>query len=277
MVRYFCVVAPGAVGDLGYDYLIAIAGIAKLRAIPIGPAAALGYEQRWWRASRLFTTPIDQPFVNVVCAMPGLEMGTRAPAHTMATKDGLPPELRAILGPDADRAAARHAKDGDDELVYEPKGAFAGLWTAKVKNIAITQIGAQPIAAGELVALAKYDLVICPMPADSHTLADMGLSAVHLAAHRPAAIMAAIEAVCGSAITATTAGSPDTGEPRATTSSRSTASTTSSSRSPSTATSSEVPSPATPPSIRSPDPTPRSWAGRTWRSITRLLGFSPPS
>ncbi len=39
-----------------------------MRALPIGPAAALGFEQRWWRCGDLFTVPLELPYMNVVSA-----------------------------------------------------------------------------------------------------------------------------------------------------------------------------------------------------------------
>src|SRR5271154_5548278 len=76
MLRYFCRVAPGEMGDIGYRYLVELRRLSiATRALPIGPAAALGFERRWYDISSSFTVPMVIPFVNIVCAPLGMLMG----------------------------------------------------------------------------------------------------------------------------------------------------------------------------------------------------------
>jgi hypothetical protein len=285
MLRYFCVVAPGVAGDVGYGYMTAIAATgARIRALPIGPAAALGFEKRWWAAGHLFTVPLTPPFVNVVCAPIGMAMGMRAPAGALATKDDLPSDLPPDVREFMLRGAAKAAADSGP-AVYEPQTVFSGLYTVGCKNIAIVdrlegdfvvvgeRTGRVPDAR-ERAALGRYDRVICSKAADAVVLNGYGIDRVTTIAAGDIDLVR-LEEICGCEfdISATTAGSPATPAPPATTSSRSTTPATSSSRSPSSATSSPVPSlairPWTPWRLGSIS----AWASRTWRSITRRLAF----
>jgi hypothetical protein len=273
MIRYFCLVAGGPVGDLGYAYLTALrtTGV-PLRAIPIG-GATFGVEKRWTDVSTLFAVPMTLPYLNVVCATAGMPMGTRAVSSSFSSSNDLPAELRRVLGPHAVREA----------VIYEPKTALEGLFTVGCKNIAILRALPLP-AAREITALLQYDLVLCPTAQDVAELAALGIVATHMP---PSAdgLLHILEELCGSDTFATTTPSLATAAPPATTCSPSTASTASSSRSsPSAAetaarrshqlTSYDPLNRGTQPSIRSLCRGLTSLAQRTWRSIMRLLGHS---
>lgn len=267
MLRYFCLVAAGPVGDLGYAYMTALrtTGI-RLRAIPIG-GAVFGADDRWTKISELFAVPMSVPYVNVVCAAAGVTMGSRTAASSFSNARDLPAELQRVLGPQAERPVV---------VVYEPKTAFAGLYTVGCKNVAILR--ALPLPDGkEVTALMQYDRVLCPTAADCEALSQLGISAQQMP---PSAdgLRYMLEELCGSDTFATTAPSPATDAPPATTSSPSTASTASSSRSSRSAAASSLSrrgSPSDPLSrgmalsIRSSFRGLWSLVRRMWRSITR--------
>jgi len=264
MVRFFCAVAAGPVGDLGYHYLVACRDTgAKVRALPIGPAS-FGIEKRWYDVSSLFATPMALPFINIVCASSGMPMGMRTPASAFSTSAELDPELRRVLGPFAGR---------DPVVTYEPATALAGLYTARCKaNIAIVR--AMPLPdENELAALRKYDRVICPNVTDVDLLVSCGVAAIQITPTPDAIALVLKEMGCEFDTTATTpslavlAGQPGT------TSSRSTKSTTSSSRSRALAKGSPAQSPGTKALTPSPALTTTSWVSRMWRFITRLFAF----
>jgi len=175
MIRFFLQVAPGEMGDVPYGYLRAIAQIdIPVRAIPIGPAAAMNAERRWYDLSRLFMEPMriraagELEHVNVVCAPLGTMLGVRAPMRAMGGTGDLvkqeggvtdvmhfPRDLKASLG-------VVDAKTPD--VVYEPATAFSGMWTKGYRNVAIiTNDFLEPVAmpsASELRMLGDYDLII---------------------------------------------------------------------------------------------------------------------
>jgi hypothetical protein len=277
MLRYFCVVAPGAAGDMGHAYLQALVATGiRVRALPIGGAAAMNAERRWYELGKLFTTPMA-PFVNIVCAPPGLQLGTRTPMTAMGgTRDLVkqegrttdvmvfPPELRELLGPQ---------KDASD-IVYEPQTALAGLYTVGCKNVAIVYGGAPD--AVELEVLGNYDLVIVTDPDAAGFRASKGqISSTALYVPPDATQLAGhLEEICGFGTSATMESSPATDAPPATTWLRSDEWLASSSKSPSSVTPDPSPqSLATATSTSSRFRGIRSWAHRTWRSITRSLVF----
>jgi hypothetical protein len=277
MIRFFCQVAPSPLGDLGYEYLTALASRVQVRAIPIGPAAALGFEKRWWRAGNLFTVPLAVPYVNVVCVLTGTAMGVRAPAATMGTADDLPddlpPELRAAMVRGARKSAAREG--GAKPLVYEPTTVLEGMYTVGCKNVAIVLLGPARLDEKEIATLTKYDLVISPRVSDVSTLAAAGVQAVHLEAYRADDLVNQLElaCLCSFDITATSAPSTGSDAPRATTSARSSTTATSTSTSRRSATHGEHPTsnPASEPSTTTSGSP--SMASPMWRSFIRRLAF----
>jgi hypothetical protein len=291
MLRYFCLVAAGQHGDLGYAYLRALEATSiRVRALPIGPASAIGTEKRWYELGGLFTTPMSIPFVNIVCAPCGLMLGTRAPMKALggtsdlAKQDGqtrdvmvFPPELRAVLGPQKDAP----------EAVYEPQTAFSGLHTSSCSwNVAIVTDDFRDdpssseslkvsLSESEVRALERYDQVICAHDGTARILASRGVRAVHLAPPDDELEVLELEGLCSpSDTTATTARSAATAARPAITWLRSTPSTASSSRSPSSETRSPRQSRDTSTSTDSPSPGSESPPkSLTWRSIIRRLAF----
>ncbi len=165
MVRYFCVVGPTGlqVSDLGFSYLQEmVSQHVRVRALPIGASGAFCSERRWYMLGDAFTRPMSLPFINVVCARCGDTLGTRMPAARFARADAVPPELREVLGPIAERTA----------IEYEPQTVIAGLFTINVKNVAIIT-GAPD--EHETVALRAYDAVICAQPRAAEVLAACGV------------------------------------------------------------------------------------------------------
>lgn len=157
MIRYFCRVAPGEAGDVSYLYLSELRRLSiPTRALPIGGAAALGFDRRWFDIGDSFTVAMAIPFINIVCAPLGMLLGTRTPLTAMGTSTDLPHELGQVLGPSARRTQAAPT------LVYEPQTAFVGLHTAGARNIAIVDGALDSPGETEIAALKRYDLVIVP-------------------------------------------------------------------------------------------------------------------
>jgi hypothetical protein len=160
MVRYWCVVGPGPAGDLGHACLSQLADRGFLvRAVPIGPYA-MGVERRWFHLSGLFATPQAVPFLNVVCAPAGLELGRPVNVRAFADHGTLPAQLAKALGTPGespDRARL-------DDVIYQPQTALAQLHTARTLNIALVVDTGEPDNTSSLEleapALAKYDLVV---------------------------------------------------------------------------------------------------------------------
>lgn len=296
MVRFYCVVAPGELGDLGYAYLRALADAGvKVRGLPLSAAAGMAVERRWWDLKALFTVPLEVPYINVICTRPGGTMGVRAQVGTLGTKDDLPddlpPELRRVMVGNALKASK-------SRIVYDPKPVLTGMLTVGCKNVAIITANPRP-TPDELVALGKYDLVICPTGHDQEQLAELGVTAQLIPIHAltglerggdpyralseagRADLVVAFGRLCASGTTLTMVPSAATAGPRGTISPPLTSTpTTSSSRSSASIRTSRAPKISTPTSTdfasddSAPCPTePPGTARRMWRSITRLLGF----
>ena len=175
MIRFFCPVVPGPAGDAGYEALVALSARFPVRAIPIG-SADFACEPRWWAISHLFTAELRRPFVNVVCAPPGLILGARmevgrggglptalaeniAACERLGQRLGLPDPLESAML----RPPPREA------VVYEPATALAGLRTAGCLNIAILPNGprcfSDELEPADVEAvqreLADYDAAFC--------------------------------------------------------------------------------------------------------------------
>lgn len=199
MVRFFCLVTDGTEGDLSYSYLRAIEASGRtVRAIPIG-AHGISDEARWDELGALFLTPVVAPYVNVVCAHAGMLLGTRTPIE-LGREEDLPPELRSMLGVPVRLARATPA------LVYQPQTAFSGLLTLGCPNVAILQSRPNPDEAEALV-LARYDVVICPTPADAQVLGLLGVKAIYLPPTADMLRRVIEELCCASGITAILANS----------------------------------------------------------------------
>jgi hypothetical protein len=201
MIRFFCPVAPGALGDLPFAYLEALHGTGRaLRAQSIG-MAAFDAERRWYRLAHLFATPMWSPFVNVVCARPGLMLGTAMPVSALAptrdsdTQAALGALERALGGPITER----------ERLIYQPKTALVGLYTVGVKNVAITSAAPDPSAL-ELEALARYDAVVTVGTGDRdrllQLLGERHPRVVHVSP-RASDLAALLDDLCGSSTSAT--------------------------------------------------------------------------
>lgn len=199
MVRFFCLVTEGTEGDLSYSYLRAIEATGTtVRAIPIG-AHGISDEARWDELGALFLTPVVAPFINVVCAHAGMLLGTRTPLE-LGREEDLPAELRSMLG-----APVRLAR-ATPPLVYQPQTAFSGLLTIGCANVAILQSRPYPDEA-EARVLARYDLVICPTPADALALGNLGVKAIYLPPTADMLRRVIEELQCASGITAISASS----------------------------------------------------------------------
>ena len=165
MIRFFCVVGPkGRTApwwpDISYEYLWAFKKAnLPIRALPIGgtflgqtrdmcPSCGLSALEagqcvrccadveiwsHWGGLAPLFSTPMEDEFINVVCAPVGLSLGTEQTIRQF------------------------HAEAKSDTVVYTPETALSGLYTADHVNIAITDDG-----EGEEDILSKYVLVTRP-------------------------------------------------------------------------------------------------------------------
>ncbi len=175
-LRFFCCVAPGPVGEVPLRYLEALVGtgIPTLTA-PIGLAFMGVMGPRWQALSHTFTTELVEPYVNIVCAPPGLLMGSPIRASDMQMSASERAELISdglALPP----APAEHGEDAD-EIVYVPHTALAGLYTVGVPNIAITDTRPKPPDANEIRALAQYNRVVCSNTKDVVALRALGVDA----------------------------------------------------------------------------------------------------
>ena len=161
-----------------------------MRAQSIGVCPLVG---RWSYGAHLFATPLDAPYVNVVCAPFGYMMGERVTAAQMARSDNCPPALRAIMA----------EKEGPgDEFVYEPQDALCGLYTVGCKNIAIISAASGVPSEREVACMRKYDAIICPTAADYWTIVNLDLPARHIEPTAKA-LTELLGELCGSVITAT--------------------------------------------------------------------------
>lgn len=259
-------VSDGTEGDLAYSYLRAIQSTGRsLRAIPIG-AIGISDEERWEAAGGLFLEPVVAPFVNFVCAAPGLLMGTRTPLD-LGREEDLPAELRIALG-----GQARTPRATPGMLVYQPQTAISGLLTVGCPNVAILQSRPRP-GDNEIRALARYDRVICPTPADALVLNHLGVKAIYLPP-RADFMGRLLEELCNeSGTTATTQSSLAMDALLEITSSPFTAPEEWRSRSETSPEGSSVPSGDTPSSTSSSSPAAVGWTRWMWRSITRTLWF----
>lgn len=289
MLRYFTLVAPGELGDVGYAYLRALEDTGLLvRALPIGPATAMASEKRWYDVGHLFTVPMAIPFVNVVCAPLGFLMGTRAPVASLAGTGDLAKQdgrVRDVMVfPEGARAAVAQLLGGStakahEDVIYEPVTAFSGLHTAgAAKNIAIVIDSPPDPTEAELAALERYDWVFTPKHEDGLVLKALGIrSVVHLPPDATALASFLLEEACASATSAPTTGSTATGAPPATTWLRSTPRVqTSSSKSRSLGTEDATPPrPGTRTSIasRSPGTKPTTVLRLMWSWLMRRLAF----
>jgi len=171
IVRFFCSVGPSNASvkpwwpDISFEYLSALtqAGI-MVRALPIG-ATYLQFPRtpewdHWRTLQSVFYEPLAEQYVNVVCCQPGVEMGKK-----MREGDFFP--------------GAEHSKKHND-VVYEPQTAIEGLWTAGMRNVAITNARPDdPPSRDEVETLKKYDAVLCPYGLDTLVLRSVGVIADH--------------------------------------------------------------------------------------------------
>lgn len=143
-VRYFCQLTLEDAPLPAVAYLGALAntpwGVRALSIFgmpsPVGP---------WEPLARLFATPMASQYLNVVCALPGMPMG--APKRAS--------EMGGGMGPRGFEPRA------SNDIVYRPQTALIGLFTAGVKNVAITVPPPKDsISDEEWQALARYDLVV---------------------------------------------------------------------------------------------------------------------
>jgi len=265
MIRFFCHADAKAAGDLSYSYLRAFdATGTSVRAIAIfGVDLAADGNARWEAESRLFVTPIQSSYINVVCAPAGMLWGMTNAADLSHASD-LPVEL--ALGPSAPRAP----RATPDAAYNQQKTAFSGLFTVGCRNVAILTSKAEPDAK-ESRALSLYDLVVCPTPADALLLVNLGVKATYLPPHA-AYMTKMIEGLCSeSGTTAITPNSLAMDALREITSSPFTVPEEWRSRSETSPEGSSVPSGDTPSSTSSSSPAAVGWPRRMWRSITRTL------
>jgi hypothetical protein len=265
MIRYFCVVAHGPVGDLSREYLAELQGCGRpVRAIPIGPACPEG----WGPLARLFVTDLSEPFVNIVCAPPGFLMGGRMSSRDMIPGTGVDPRELDVQDVGKVLAELAHIKvEPGREVIYEPQTALGGIYTVGCKNVAITGIVPRGPDPKEVFALQRYDAIIAPTRADTEGLRALGLDAVHMPSDR-SQLRELLDDLCGSVTTVTSPGSPATAAQPTTTSKRSTSTPTTKSKSSRSATAEPSSSRAIT-SLRGSSG--GSFLSRMWRSITRLL------
>lgn len=164
-IRYFCQLTLEDAPLPSIAYLAALAQTTwGVRALSIfGMPAPVG---PWAPYAALFATPVAPVYLNVVCALPGMPMGTPRKASELAG---------SMRGP----GGLTHAA-GKDDVVYLPQTALAGLFTVGVKNVAITVPPPRDsISDEEWRALERYDLVVTPTETMAELLeTDHGVKAV---------------------------------------------------------------------------------------------------
>lgn len=199
-IRFFCVLGPrggksvkGWWPDVSWLYLKAlIDGEFAVRALPIGasymniPPSDPGW-RHWKKVMHLFTEQLDADYVNVVCAPPGMVMGSRktrgqlSPARMEELDNMVPGHPGAgAVAVHREMTAAAAASDAE-EVVYEPSTALSSLWTEGKKNIAITGVSPKPPDENEIEALSRYDHVLSPTPNGAMALVQAGVDAIRLA------------------------------------------------------------------------------------------------
>jgi hypothetical protein len=170
-------VVPGPAGEVPRRYLQALVdtGIPTL-AIPIGGAFVGGLPPEWRALSGTFITDLEHPYVNIVCAPPGLLMGSPLRASDMQLSA---PERAQLVSDGLNVPPAPVAQGAEaDELIYVPQTALSGLYTVGVPNIAITDTRPKPPDAHEIRALAQYDRVCCHSQGDWKALTRLGVEAL---------------------------------------------------------------------------------------------------
>lgn len=148
---------------MSFDYLKAVdvTGVG-VRAVAIG--VSLLMQEPWSQLAQLFTTPLGNRFINVVCAPPGLMLGV--------------PTTAAQAGPNMDMPVTEKRAATTEDIVYKPKTALSGLYTVGLSNIAIVP-SAQNLESDEIDALRKYDAVVCPDESDARYLLTQSVKAQH--------------------------------------------------------------------------------------------------
>lgn len=150
-LRYFCFDLK-----IGLDYARALeeTGLG-LRVIPVGgvflvPTGLPG---------EVFSRPIADPCINVVCSEASKELGER-----MTKKQWAPADVVV----DA------------DEVAYYPQTAFDAFRTVGIKNVAIVVMPPLPDEAA-VATLKQYDAIITPEIADARLLRELGVPALGMA------------------------------------------------------------------------------------------------
>ena len=171
-IRFHCLVNPGPGPHLGFDHLAAIdsTGIG-VRAVPIGLAILTA--DPWSALEHCFRgpPPDDGEYVNIVCAPPRYSLGTQATRAAIAPPTVVPPGMRVPALP-----------GDEDEIVYRPMTALAGLYTVGVPNIAITMPQPKP-TDDEIGALGRYDRVFTPNAEAARRLGELGIKALVFRPH----------------------------------------------------------------------------------------------
>lgn len=148
LIRYLCVTLPGVdPSGIAFDYLKSIEATGLgVRVWSLG-ATNFGVKP-WTEVSHLFLTPLGGRYINVVCAPPGLQLGSEASAATLS---GDP--------------RASH------ETVYKPDTALVACYTVGVTNVAILTLAAgRKLSEKEIETLKLYNAVVCP---DAETAAEL--------------------------------------------------------------------------------------------------------
>ena len=143
---------------IAFPYLKSIEATGLgVRITPIG-IMHFGLEP-WNHVVELFVTPVEDRYINVVCAPPRLYLGGAMTKQQLAEPPGSVPKNE----PSVDRSG----------VVYKPTTALDGLLTRGMRNVAILTIqnGLLPLEI-EVEKLKQYDAVICPKDEDQQILQD---------------------------------------------------------------------------------------------------------
>jgi hypothetical protein len=196
-IRFFTMLSPGGTpwGDFATSYLTAFtdAGFV-VRVAPLGGLFLQDLPANWRPFLDCFQGDLDDDFINVVCAPPGFAMGAAISVDQLAPKklagnwapetaaqmDGFMarPDSTALKPSGWRRLWARLRKKAapKEAPAYVALTGLIALHTKNKRNVAITRLNPPPNSE-EIIALAKYDLVVVPNEEEAKELRQKGVVA----------------------------------------------------------------------------------------------------
>lgn len=161
MIRFFCQVEDSDVGDRSFDYLQLVSELGyRVRALPIGAASA------WFNDAK--------------------RQGRWLRLRHLFTQPMSSPFVNIVCSP-------LGPKTGQSP-------GFFGLCTIDCQNVAIVTSCESPEKAdSEILALMRYDLVICTLASDRDELRERGVTHAVIAGPSEAGMRPILSMLCGEA------------------------------------------------------------------------------